>query len=434
MTSFKDPFLERLKLLTMAEFNAMKEDADSKIKKNIELKWYDTQEKYNEYLRIEKSRPSFLDFEMCYIKFDSPNTKNWKLRDFPGFFIRLILEEFEGEILYEFNGIVMEKDQDGITVIVKRFQCGIHELLNYNHVFWKVGPSDQKIYEWRDGCLDSLSRIDSSNSQIVKKFLGKEKLTLKKDYKHSIFYKKYSEKLEHLNEFQQEAAINTLENDFTLIQGPPGTGKTTTSAAILELLGDLMDDSNIPEFDKILVLADSNKAVDNLTLKLMELMKQNNKPDQVLRIMSFSAQKSDYDKRLNSVCYHHLMKKKAQIEVLDKIRKARFFCCTLDRASKLSKIKDFQGYNFPFSLVDEATQCHELQTIKAISSSTQKFILVGDQCQLGPVFQSREAQKFDISSTFERLVKSKSDWVCLKMQYRMHEDISEISSKLFIKE
>lgn len=178
--------------------------------------------------------------------------------------------------------------------------------------------------------------------------------------------------------------------------------------------------------DKILVLADSNKAVDNLTLKLMK------KKLKVIRVMSISAQKKDYDKSLDPVCFHYIKKKKASVEVYKLVDEATFICCTLETAVKLSKKQEFQAYNFPFSLVDEATQCHELQTIKAVTKSTKKFILVGDQCQLGPVFQSQESEKFGITSTFERLVNVKDGkWVRLRKQYRMHSTISDLSSKLF---
>lgn len=148
--------------------------------------------------------------------------------------------------------------------------------------------------------------------------------------------------------------------------------------------------------------------------------------------MSISAQKKVYDKSLDPVCYHYIKKKKANIEVYRILNNAEFICCTLETAVKLSKKSEFQSYNFPYSLVDEATQCHELQTIKAITKSTKKFILVGDQCQLGPVFQSQDSEKFGITSTFERLVSSEDGkWVRLRKQYRMHSTISDLSSKLF---
>lgn len=402
----------------------MLEEVTSKTVENIGIEWYPAKKKYEEYLKIEKCRPDYPDFEMGYIDFREGN--NWKLKTFSKFFIRVILPASQEENTFELNGIVMDKDEDGLTFMTKRFTFLGGEFNTVNQVYWNAGPSDQKVYEWRDGCLSALYRIDHLDTDISQKFLGKKKLTLLENFKNNIYFKKYEYLMKNLNHFQQEAAVNALENTFTLIQGPPGTGKTTTSAAILELLGEeLSKKTNANKF-KILVLADSNKAVDNLTLKLMD------RKQKVLRIMSFTAQKSGYNPKLNPVCYHYLQKKRAKAEVNDIVSKARFFCCTLDRASRLEKMQEFNYFQFPYSLVDEATQSIELQTVKAIKSSTEKFILVGDQCQLGPVFQSQESHKFGLTSSFERLVKEKeSSWVRLGMQYRMHSEISDISSKLF---
>merc|ERR1719375_1293591 len=64
----------------------------------------------------------------------------------------------------------------------------------------------------------------------------------------------------YLNESQAEAVKKAATQRICLIQGPPGTGKTTTAIEIVTFL--LMNDlAACP----ILVTADSNTAVDNLT-------------------------------------------------------------------------------------------------------------------------------------------------------------------------
>lgn len=416
----------------------MKDEIENSLIKDMVIEWVPRDKKEAEYLKSEGTRPNFNDFEICKIKFDVH--KNWRIKQWKNLFLRLCLPAGDDEDFYELNAQVLKRYDDEFVLIVKKFtdfSYNKSEFEKADQNYWNVGPSDRKIYEWRDACFTSLKRVENISQEneetlhkdIVEKILGKRKLSLHINYRFSIYFKKYEDKLKNINEFQQEAAINALENNFTLIQGPPGTGKTTTSTAILDLLGEEMENRKTKISEKILVLADSNKAVDNLTLKMMD------KGLKVLRIMSLSAQKSDYDPKLNKVCYHFLKKKKPNYEVENYIKEVKYFCCTLDRAIRLEKIPEFNYFKFPYSLVDEATQCQELQTMKAISRDTEKFILVGDQCQLGPVFKSTEAKKFDISSTFERLVTQEkgNDWVKLLEQYRMNSKISDISSKLFYK-
>lgn len=66
-----------------------------------------------------------------------------------------------------------------------------------------------------------------------------------------------------LNENQKQAILKTFSaDDYILIKGFPGTGKTQTLVALIELLVKL---------DKsVLVTANTNTAVDNILLKLLE--------------------------------------------------------------------------------------------------------------------------------------------------------------------
>lgn len=66
-----------------------------------------------------------------------------------------------------------------------------------------------------------------------------------------------------LNECQKIAIDAALNNHLTLVQGPPGTGKTITTAAIVY---NLLKHKK----GKILVVAPSNIAVDNLTRRILK--------------------------------------------------------------------------------------------------------------------------------------------------------------------
>ena len=79
-----------------------------------------------------------------------------------------------------------------------------------------------------------------------------------------------------LNHSQMESVWNAIDNPIALIQGPPGTGKTTTAAVIVQYLIDKLQQLEMNKAPKkrgmkrILVTADSNKAVDRITESLIE--------------------------------------------------------------------------------------------------------------------------------------------------------------------
>ena len=308
-----------------------------------------------------------------------------------------------------------------------------------------------------------------------------------------------------LNMFQAKAIINALEKQFTILQGPPGTGKSTLSALIIRIfveiiyreknktnpnrgtnsheqnLQRLMSDFSIPKElegilggedaaiqKKILVCADSNKAVDVITLKLIE------QGVKVVRVMANAYyDKNEYDPKMKPFALSadtknngHInqkemdsalqaMKQRSKlrshlnlnnqyqnrnkpwnalknITKVPSVEDADVVCCTLNVAQTLKKIFRVKG-KFEYLVIDEATQTTELQMFKALKNTTDqtKIILVGDQMQLGPVLESFEAERRGYKSMFERMVEDEHQLVMLRYQYRMHPCICEDSNRLF---
>jgi hypothetical protein len=89
--------------------------------------------------------------------------------------------------------------------------------------------------------------------------------------------------------------------------------------------------------------------------------------------------------------------------------------------------------NFKALFIDEATQASEIGILKALRYDMEKMVLIGDQQQLGPVYEAR-ANQTETSSMFSRLIDEGSTFLLLKIQYRMHPDIGKISSDLFYNE
>lgn len=218
-----------------------------------------------------------------------------------------------------------------------------------------------------------------------------------------------------LNESQELAVRAALTRTLTLIQGPPGTGKTMVSAAIVYNL--------VKKFNrKVLVVAPSNTAVDQLAIKI------NSTGLKVLRIMSRRREESASD--IDFLCLHSLLKEfddkdGAKSEL---IKQADVVCCTCVTAGQ----KMFNKYIFPFVLIDEAVQSTEpLSLIPCVYGAT-KLILVGDHKQLGPTILNKEVVKYGFKqSLFERLLKIGVIPYLLSIQYRMHPDLCAFPSEYF---
>lgn len=218
-----------------------------------------------------------------------------------------------------------------------------------------------------------------------------------------------------LNESQEIAVKAALTRTLTLIQGPPGTGKTMVSAVIVY---------NVVRQTqkKVLVVAPSNTAVDQLALKI------NNAGLKVLRIMS--RRRESGASEVDFLCLHNLLKEFEDVEAArhELVKAADVVCCTCVTAGQ----KLFNKYTFPFVLIDEAVQSTEpLSLIPCVYGATN-LVLVGDHRQLGPTILNKEVVKCGFKqSLFERLLRVGVAPYLLSVQYRMHPDLCLFPSEYF---
>lgn len=220
-----------------------------------------------------------------------------------------------------------------------------------------------------------------------------------------------------LNKSQEIAVKAALTRTLTLIQGPPGTGKTMVSAVIVYNL--------VKHFGKkVLVVAPSNTAADQLALKI------NNTGVKVLRVMS--RRREDVTTDVDFLCLHKLLsefpeesKGNAQANL---IGLAEVICCTCVTAGQ----SILQGLEFPFILIDEAVQSTEPLSLIPCVYNPKKLILVGDHKQLGPTILNKDVVKHGLKqSLFERLMKIGVTPYMLSVQYRMHKDLCAFPSEYF---
>lgn len=234
--------------------------------------------------------------------------------------------------------------------------------------------------------------------------------------------------------------------DLFLIIGPPGTGKT--SFGLVNLLKEelLEKDSNI------LLLSYTNRAVDEICSKLVEIKAE--QPDfDFIRLGSDLSCSSEYRDYL-------LSSRSAKVEggngVYQLIRNTRVFCATT--ASLNSNISLLKLKHFSLAIVDESSQILEPHLIGLLSAHNDgvnaigRFVLIGDHKQLPAVVQQSVEESIvtdsDLNainltdcrlSLFERLLaqfKTAGGYderfvYMLTRQGRMHRDIAEFPNVSF---
>ena len=89
--------------------------------------------------------------------------------------------------------------------------------------------------------------------------------------------------------------------------------------------------------------------------------------------------------------------------------------------------------NFKYILIDEATQCCEVEALLPIMHGSRFLVMIGDQKQLGPTIIYPKADLFGMKiSLFERMIKLyPNNYYMLKKQYRMSPELISFPSNFF---
>ena len=278
-----------------------------------------------------------------------------------------------------------------------------------------------------------------------------------------------------LNESQKDAVRFALEvNEIGLIHGPPGTGKTTT---IVEVILQLVKLGN-----KILVVAPSNIAVDNIGEKLIYyksiLSGKDSKynldfdlcrighparllPSVISNCLDTKVENSDNTQFVKKV-KREMDKIKRELQKVDYKEKEKKFALKQELKDKKEDIKGsykntvFDIYRkaniilstcvssgenylnmaiskenpFDYIIIDECAQGTECLCWVPILQG-KKAILAGDHLQLPPTIKSKNAEYVLSYTLFDRMISTYGDKVTrlLNTQYRMNEKIMKFSSE-----
>ncbi len=233
--------------------------------------------------------------------------------------------------------------------------------------------------------------------------------------------------------------------ELFLIIGPPGTGKTSYG------LVNLLKEELLEEGTNVLLLSYTNRAVDEICSKLVEI-KEKDAAFDFLRIGSDLSCAKEYRPYLLG----NRTKGCGGNEAMKIIKSTRVFCGTT--AALNSNMALFSLKHFSLAIVDEASQILEPHLIGLFSvlshgkEAIDRFVLVGDHKQLPAVVQQmpdesaveekilRDIHLTDCRhSLFERLLSLfRKDGAyderyvyMLTRQGRMHRDIADFPNQAF---
>ncbi len=207
------------------------------------------------------------------------------------------------------------------------------------------------------------------------------------------------------NEAQDEAVARAVgAEDLALVHGPPGTGKTHVLAQIVRAL--------VARDEQVLVAAFTNRAVDNA----LEALEEQGLTD-IVRVGTESGVRADMQE-------YRLQTAGEPADRATALRDAAVVAAT----SASCGSRHMREQAFDVAVVDEAAQLTEPGTLAA-TALADRFVLVGDDCQLPPVV--REATALE-TSLFERLRDMYPDTATfLDRQYRMAQRIQAFASREF---
>lgn len=328
---------------------------------------------------------------------------------------------------------------------------------------------NQVTYERIRTGLDALENNDipEDSLTLVRTLFGIREPTFQNEFVSDEEKQKFSFNFfnQNLNISQKQAVKFSLEaNELALIHGPPGTGKTTTISELI-LQG-------VSQGMKILVVAPSNIAVDNIAEKLMPFRKALNidmcrigHPARVMESIHEIALDTKVEKSSNTKFVkdikREIEKKRKELTKSDKKEERRnlkselrslredikgsYRTTVIDIFSKCKIIlatcvgaadqylkESLNKYNsgtFDLVVIDECAQATESLCWLSILLG-KKLVLAGDHLQLPPTIKSKEAEKGLSFTLFDRMIKQFGEKCCklLDIQYRMNEKIMNFSS------
>jgi len=300
------------------------------------------------------------------------------------------------------EALIFREDIDRIWLVMEATsQKQIARLPREN---WMI---DETFVDLEGLYLDALERLVASEigQEIILPLLGDQSETRFDEQEYGATLAYLDQATHPWQEAQREAIAGCIAaSPCYLVQGPPGTGKTLVLAEVVRLL--------VERGERVLVTSPTNLAIDHALTGIVQAMGDSSR---VARYSELVDGRDEAFERFEKFAGSALATQKGG---------------WVAGATPFALNKRLRGVEFDTIVIDEAGQMTTPLAIMAMLAG-RKYLLFGDQSQLGPVIVSRSRRELVEVGIFQALHRKVREATRLEVSFRLNQTLCTWPSEHF---